>query len=318
MRNKFIYGLVLLMSACAYAQPSSIQLTDNTSINLASKEQSAKLIQQEDDYTKRFSKFDFHSKTGMVDGEPTVQNYFDNAIKEVVEWSPKEQEQLKSIVKSVSNRIDKLGLKLNLPPVIDVIRTTGKEEGGAAGYTRGNYIVLAGPEISEELFIHELFHVYSRYNPEKREAIYNSIGFTKTNEIEYPKAFGELTIANPDAPINDYYITVNHNEKPVQAMMVIKATGEYKGGSFFQYLDVGLLLIKGEPGKTKAVIKDDNAVFLHYNEVGNLFEQIGRNTGYNIHPEEISASHFTMLLMEKEELPNPEIIKAMRDILSSK
>ena len=43
--------------------------------------------------------------------------------------------------------MNSLGIKLNLPEEIIFIRTTSKEEGGAGGYTRANYIVL-GPQYS--------------------------------------------------------------------------------------------------------------------------------------------------------------------------
>lgn len=319
MRKLVLYSMVVLLAAaCNHDQTNRVRLTKSTKISLASKERGKELLLQEDAYTKHMSVFDLHSKTGVVDGNPTIETYFENAVKEVKDWTPEEQKLLNEIIQSVSTHINELGLNLNLPPVVEVVRTTGKEEGTAAGYTRGNYIVLGGAEISEELFIHELFHVYSRHNPDKREQIYNSIGFYKTNEIEYPNSLAELTIANPDAPINDYYIEVEYEGKPVKAMMVIFSMEKYNGGSFFEYLHAKLLMLEGTPGKTMPVIRNGEPLLVRYAEVANLFEQIGKNTNYIIHPEEISASHFTLLLMGKEDLPNPEIIDAMKDILSSK
>ena len=64
-----------------------------------------------------------------------------------------------------------------------------KEEDGASAYTRQNFIVLAqglfdAPESAlEDIFIHELFHILSRNNPDMAERIYNTIGFVKCNPV---------------------------------------------------------------------------------------------------------------------------------------
>jgi hypothetical protein len=42
---------------------------------------------------------------------------------------------------------------------------------------------------------------------------------------------------------------------------------------------------------------------------------VGRNTKYTINPEEILADNFAYLLIQKKDLPNPEIIKNIAAIL---
>ena len=43
------------------------------------------------------------------------------------------------------------------------------------------------------------------------------------------------------------------------------------------------------------------------------FRQIGRNTSYIIHPEEVLADNFSMMVLGRKEIPNPEIVEAIRE-----
>ena len=51
-------------------------------------------------------------------------------------------------------------------------------------------------------------------------------------------------------------------------------------------------------------------------EIGNFFEQVGRNTQYIIHPEEIMADNFTFAILGKEDLSNPELVAEIKEVLS--
>ena len=46
-----------------------------------------------------------------------------------------------------------------------------------------------------------------------------------------------------------------------------------------------------------------------------FYEQIGRNTGYIIHPEETLANNFVHLMLKKQDLKNPEIPKKIEQLL---
>ena len=49
-----------------------------------------------------------------------------------------------------------------------------------------------------------------------------------------------------------------------------------------------------------------------------FYGQVGHNTDYIIHPEEILADNFALLLLEEKGVRSPEIIKKMKDILTEK
>ena len=47
-------------------------------------------------------------------------------------------------------------------------------------------------------------------------------------------------------------------------------------------------------------------------------EQVGNNTDYIIHPEEILADNFALLVLGEHNMPSPEIPQKMREILLRK
>lgn len=53
-------------------------------------------------------------------------------------------------------------------------------------------------------------------------------------------------------------------------------------------------------------------------QISGFFEQVGRNTNYIIHPEEILAENFALLIMDKRDVPSPEILEKMRAVLGQK
>jgi hypothetical protein len=147
------------------------------------------------------------------------------------------------------------------------------------------------------------------------ERVYNTIGFRKTNEIAYPKEIADLRISNPDAPFNNFYITVQHEDKPVDVMLVLFAKKPYEGGSFFSYLQIGLLAVEGGDMNKTPVYTDGRPLILKVKEVQNFYEQVGKNTDYILHAEEVSADHFELLLNREKDIPNPELIEAMKNVM---
>ena len=53
-------------------------------------------------------------------------------------------------------------------------------------------------------------------------------------------------------------------------------------------------------------------------KVSGFFEQVGGNTKYLIHPEEILADNFAWLILDEHNVPSPEILQKMRPILEQK
>ena len=162
------------------------------------------------------------------------------------------------------------------------------------------------------LLAHELFHVLTRNNPDFREKMYKLIGFNIVpEEFEVPADLRDVVITNPDVNRFDSYarFRIKGEERP--CAMLIYANKPYEGGSFFNYLTIGLMPLKDG----KAEQKDGKTVIYGIKDAENFFEQVGRNTNYIINPEEILAENFAFLLTRKPVTGTPELIEKMRQAL---
>ncbi|MES2073813.1 MAG: hypothetical protein V4488_25895 [Pseudomonadota bacterium] len=299
---------------------------DHVSFSFATAQQARSILTARDDFVQGLSPFDRAArlKTAAEVSEPAYLKFVsDNAQ----EWSEQEKKLVQTALRDLQPRLDALSLPLPKPVVL--IKTSGKEEGGAA-YTRGNAIILTASDLAgakqanlQRLLSHELFHVLSRHNPALREKLYGVIGFQKCGELAFPAKLKAIKITNPDAPRNDYCIQVKVADKPSWAIPILYATVPHydtaKGGEFFDYLNFKLLL--AEKGNTAAAALpryDENDLrLLDVQAVTGFYEQIGKNTGYIIHPEEILADNFAMLVLKDNKPASPEIISKMQELLDA-
>jgi hypothetical protein len=53
-------------------------------------------------------------------------------------------------------------------------------------------------------------------------------------------------------------------------------------------------------------------------QVSGFFEQVGKNTEYIIHPEEILADNFASLVLGQRNLPSPEVMEMIQAILKDR
>ena len=51
-----------------------------------------------------------------------------------------------------------------------------------------------------------------------------------------------------------------------------------------------------------------------YRQAAGFSQQIGGNTGYIIHPDEILADNFTLLVLGRTNVPSPRILKEMENV----
>lgn len=324
--NKFhliIFSFIVLFFitlANVYSQ-SEFTLQEGTVVVPVDGDRAKDLLMTEDEYTAILSRFDLMSKTLSTSDTVKLSDYFTKAASSSKIWTDDEKKALAKVVESVNIKIKELGLNIKMPLKIEVIKSDMSNEGGAEGYTRANYIVLKDSRIRsysksyEELFIHELFHIISRYDKAMSEKVYNTIGFKKCNEVAYPPEIVELKLSNPDAPFNNFFITVMYNDKPIDVMLILFSGRKFTGGSFFAYMQIGLLAVEGDESSKKVIYNDGKPLILKFKDVRGFYEQTGRNTDYNIHAEELSADHFVMLLNQQKGLPNPEIIEAMKNVM---
>jgi hypothetical protein len=318
-----VYGLVLSAVGACQAQ---IKLSGDTTVTFATADEGRKVLTARDDFVRALSPFDRAARMKTA-GEVSEKAFLEFVGRNVLDWTEAEKVLVVSALERLRTPFDRLAPPW--PKAICFIKTTGKEEGEAA-YTRDQAVVLPQnmlvPDrpLSPRLIAHELFHVLSRSNPGLRDRLYQVIGFVKCPEIEFPEVLRDRKITNPDAPANDHCIRVQIAGADVWAVPILYSRTERydvrQGGEFLSYMASQLLLVnrEGNSPVAKPVYVGSQPRLVDFDQVSGFYEQVGRNTEYTIHPEEILADNFTMLVMEDQNVPSPEILQKLRDVLTEK
>jgi hypothetical protein len=197
------------------------------------------------------------------------------------------------------------------PDTLVVIKTKAKHYGEGVYYTRANTIIIPQDALApgnqdafHRTMYHELFHVFSRLNPKKREDLYQLIGFSSLGyeRLQVPKALADRLLHNPDGVDFAQKIDLKQPDGAViHAIPVIYAneTGFTKGKPlFFGYLEFELFQIEQTgDGRWKVLTKPDGyRSTLDLRKQPDFFRQIRDNTGYIIHPDEVLADNFAYIL----------------------
>lgn len=166
------------------------------------------------------------------------------------------------------------------------------------------------------LVAHELFHLLTRQNSNFKKDIYKVIGFTVIEkEIIFPSDLAEIRISNPDISRYDSYGTFTIGGQKQYCTMVIYTDRPYDGKTLFDYLKVGLVPLNGD---FVPIQKAGKTIIYALDEAEDFYTQVGKNTNYLIHPEEIMADNFAFTLIDKKDLANPEIIQNVQKVLKAK
>lgn len=283
-----------------------------STIRFATLEEGRARISARDAYTTRLSAHELQARARSPTPVP-LEEYLRRCASHVRAWSPGEVEHLQGIVRKTEERAKQLGVHLALPEEVLLVKTTGQEEGGANGYTREASIFFQEGAVTEALFAHELFHVFSRRNPAIATRAYGVLGFHEIAEIRNDDP---MRITNPDTLDLRHAIEVRHRGESREVCTVLRGRWPYKGGSFFGYIEKRLLVLEKRDDGHVPELSAGKPVLLRYEEVEGLYEKIGRNTTYDFHPEEISAVHFELLVTGHEELPDAHLIDGLRDLLA--
>jgi len=325
------YSILLIISCKAQETPELLKapLTQTTNIVFADSILAAKIVSTDDEFTKVLSAYD--RSAGMQSATPASKEVFIHHLaKNVMSWPENEISRLTESAKKVGPRLQELNL--NLPKEIVLIRTTSEEVGGAdPAYTRQNAIMFTAPlliKVSDSLLtkilVHEIAHVYSRHNKDRRNRLYNIFGFRQSNDIKLPKNWDDRRLSNPDAPALNTIIDVKHDGQVITLTPLtyaqIPVYDTTKSGGIFQSFDFKMMQVEEKEGLWQPVFFDGNPVLFNPSpkELPDFWRQIGKNTNYIIHPEEIMASNFEFLVTKKVDIPNPEILKKMEGIISQK
>ena len=298
-----------------------------TEFRFATKAEGAVLLAKSDEFVERLSEFDRASRV-QTDKAVSKKEYLAFVAKETLDWKKDEIDGIEKTIASARKRLRQAGIRFDLPKEIALIKTTGREEGGAA-YTRGTSIVFPqsmvarrGPRF-ERLLLHELFHVFSRnQDPALRDQLYAVLGFRRIGEVKLPESMRVRGLTNPDAPVIEHALEVEFDGKKRSVVPVLfSKTEKYDNTSpapFFRYLVFRLMVVEKTGDSWAPALKGGEAQLLDSNKVPDFLRQIGQNTGYVIHPEEVLADNFVMLVIGKKKPTTPRILEDMKKILKAK
>lgn len=315
--------LVTLLCAAPVTGLAEVPLGTDSVVVFASRQVASEILAADDEYTSRMSQFDRMLRLKTTSPVSRTQ-YFAHMASNTLNWTETERSRLTPLLARLASALT--GYDLPLPPTILLIKTTGNEEVGQ-GHTRANAIVLPLRSLAEDnetlyfLLAHELFHVMSRYDARFRKQAYALVGFRIGPELQLPAEIAPLQVTNPDAPRHDSFIDVTIDGRPVKVVPVLLSRSAVFDPEIGERLDDYWTLRLLAVEKTSAgpapspKMRNGAPVLLRLGEVTGFFEQVGRNTRYIIHAEEVLAENFAFLVTG-ETVAEPQRVDALRRLLA--
>ena len=292
-------------------------------IVFATASQGRVILSASDAYSKSMSDFDRSARLATP-RQVSESEYLAFAAKAARDWSEDEKSTFEAAFKAMLPAVVKLGLPL--PERVWVVKTSGDEDAGAA-YTRQNAIVFPQAMLGmrgaalHRLVAHELFHVATRAHPKLADPLYAVIGFQRCGAVALPPVLASRRVTNPDAPRDEHCIEVTAGERKVWALpLLVSVVAKEElatSGPFLRNVTTVLLLVERKGSGPAVPLQGANGPLVAgIEEVSGFFEQVGRNTQYIIHPEEIVADNFALLAMGAQKAPSPEILKGVERVLA--
>ena len=313
--------VVLIILSCTSVNVSGDNTPMIANIVFSSASEAKEHLKTDDLFLRSLSAFDRAARlrtSRVVDMEEFVKFI----SQQTLDWTVQEKKTIDNVMIRVNRALSEFNM--HFPDEIILIKTTGLEEGNAA-YCRGNNIIVFPEEFLNLPFdrlygimLHELFHIFTRNNREIQEELFGILSFFRASELQLPDDIFQWKITNPDAVENNYYFTGNINGNEYKLMPILLASSNYdenRGGRFFDYLGLYFIAVYEDGDKTIPLSVDDGYVIFTPNQVPDYLNIVGRNTNYIIHPEEVLADNFVLLVNNARNLPNMEIIEKMKLIL---
>ena len=151
---------------------------------------------------------------------------------EVLDFTEEEVLFCKNVFSEIIPQLEELHIDI-FPKDLQLIKLKGNHYGSGAFYTREKTILIPKEILKEkqygsfyETMLHEIFHIYSRYHPERRKALYELIGFKKleeSNVLSMDASLKNKLLLNPDGIDGNYFIELKEDGKSLFAVPILVA-----------------------------------------------------------------------------------------------
>lgn len=344
-----LVGILLLGSGCRSGVKShTIDLPDGKRAVFLRKTAGRQAIcrDQIEGYFDKVSYADLRIqlRSPLPDSTPrplALQQYRRALKEEVLPFTEEDSQFLSPIIRELARILHQISPEL-LPQEIGLIKIRGTLYGPNVFYTRENNIIIPQPilarrdrELTRNILLHELFHIFSRYHPRIREDLYALIGFfpleNEKKRIHLPETLRKTLLLNPDGIDYAYGIRLQAADGSRHTYLPLTSSQwhHYSAGSdsFLPHPSVyfARAMARGDSLYQVQTPDIESPDYVGFREIyRDLYRQIGENTNYITHPDEILADNFTLLAtgalqdsVLADRIKTPDLVLEMEKILKA-
>lgn len=238
----------------------------------------------------------------------TLRPMYLNYLRKRAGWfTGEEQDLLKYAARRTWNALQLVRPEL-YPPRIRFIKSDGENYGDNMYFTREDAIVIPQKAIKYALrgdtatfyraITHEIFHLITRQNPNLRQQLYQRIGFDTIQQVVIRNPhLAKRRLGNPDGT---GHCKIRLSDTTFGYMLSASPTETFDGREDFgEYLAWEMYQVVPRNGAWEVVTDSLGESTLSNTWEVPFYRQVTTNTEYTLHPDEICADNFVLLLQWK-------------------
>ena len=231
--------------------------------------------------------------------------------RDVEDFTKVEEAMLSRIMQKAFNLCQSINPTI-FPPKIVLIKTKANHFGRSAYYTRNDMIIIPFNEMEEAteqeilgVMLHEVSHIFTRYHPKAAAELYQHIGFRALDKpLVIPDSISKYVLHNPDGVDFEYGIHLTDQDSSFLAIPMIRSNeSDFRLHKrvFFQYLQFDLFALRDDGDLYTLLCTREGKTTINWENNASFHRQITMNTDYIIHPDEIIADNFMMLMLAQND-----------------
>lgn len=145
--------------------------------------------------------------------------------------------------------------------------------------------------------------------------------YCRGKAIVLPQTLLDIEVTNPDVPQDRYCIELEYKGKNINVIPIITVPdfNPARNLPFFLFLKLQLVEVEKIDGQYKYK-RDESGKPIVYDQrqLPDYVKKVGENTSYLIHPEEILADNFAIMVFDKKPVKSKWVIDKMKPLLENK